>query len=124
VQSLSRIELTSSNLISNSLKFTNTGSITLRTRLIQPDSPAALTDGDESPLSQSGILPSADDSNPVSDLEKGRDDDEIGQSPGPKRKVKMAIIRIEVQDTGVGLRPADMEEYVHEIPGCDNELIK
>jgi hypothetical protein len=124
VESLRKIELTSSNLISNSLKFTNTGSITLRTRLIQRDSAATLTDGDESPLSQSGILPSADDSNPVSDLEKGRDDDEIGQSPGPKRKVKMAIIRIEVQDTGVGLRPADMEEYAHQMPGCDNELIK
>jgi hypothetical protein len=63
-------------------------------------------------LSQSGILPSADDPNPIGDLEKGPEEDVMGQSPGPKRKVKMAIIRIEVQDTGVGLRPADMEEYV------------
>jgi len=124
VESLCKIGLTGSNLISNSLKFTNTGSITLRTRLIQPDSAAALANGDESPLSQSGILPSADDSNPIGDLEKGRDEDETGQSPQSKRKVKMAIIRIEVQDTGVGLRPADMEEYVNQIPDCERKLTK
>jgi signal transduction histidine kinase len=92
-----------SNLISNSLKFTNTGSITLRTRLIQP---LAGCEGNESPLSQSGMLPSADGMNPTVDLEKGRDDD----NPPAKRGPRMAIIRIEVQDTGVGLRPADMEE--------------
>lgn len=102
--------LTISNLISNSLKFTTTGSITLRTKLIQPSSSAVLSNGDDSPLSQSGILPPADDPN-LGDIEKGRnDDDAIAHSPAPKRKVKMAIIRIEVQDTGVGLRPADMEE--------------
>lgn len=98
-----------SNLISNSLKFTNTGSITLRTRLIQPSTISA---GDESPLSQSGILPPADGTNPPVDLEKGRDDDDLNTSPQTKAGPRMAIIRIEVQDTGVGLRPADMEEYV------------
>jgi hypothetical protein len=53
------------------------------------------------------MLPSADGTNPAVDLEKGRDDDD---SPPVKRGPRMAIIRIEVQDTGVGLRPADMEE--------------
>jgi hypothetical protein len=61
-------------------------------------------------LSQSGVLPSGDDPNLIGDIEKGRDEDAIAHSPGPKRRVKMAIVRIEIQDTGVGLRPADMEE--------------
>jgi len=104
------IMLTSSNLISNSLKFTTTGSITLRTRLIQPTVAAALASGEESPMTQSSALPHVEDSNAITDLEKGRDDDAIGHAPPSKRRIKMAIVRIEVQDTGVGLRPADMEE--------------
>jgi hypothetical protein len=53
------------------------------------------------------MLPSADGTSPTVDLEKGRDDDD---GPPAKPGARMAIIRIEVQDTGVGLRPADMEE--------------
>jgi hypothetical protein len=45
------------------------------------------------------------------DVEKGdQDNDGSHHSSLPKRRLRMAVVRIEVEDTGVGLRPADMEE--------------
>jgi hypothetical protein len=45
------------------------------------------------------------------DVEKGDQDNDGSHHPAlPKRRLRMAVVRIEVEDTGVGLRPADMEE--------------
>jgi hypothetical protein len=108
-------------LISNSLKFTTTGSITLRTRLLSPLSIAWATDGTQSPLSTAGVLPPIGEqtqsysTSQTLDVEKGPRDEDGSPLPAlvpSKRRGRMAIVRIEVEDTGVGLRPADMEEYV------------
>jgi hypothetical protein len=45
------------------------------------------------------------------DVEKGDQDGDGSHHPTLlKRRLRMAVVRIEVEDTGVGLRPADMEE--------------
>lgn len=66
-------------------------------------------------MSTSGVLPAIGEQSPAAshqlDVEKGDHDNDGSHDPiPPKRRVRMVIVRVEVEDTGVGLRPADMEE--------------
>jgi hypothetical protein len=64
---------------------------------------------EDSPMPLTRSLPDVDG---VVDVEQGQghEDEPPHPSTMPKRRARMAIIRIEVEDTGVGLRAADMEE--------------
>ena len=96
------------NLISNACKFTPSGTITVRTKLIHP----LETEIDhQNKLSIPPI--ESDETSPRpsftssrrSQREESRDRQRTGLS---KTDQDIAVIRIEVEDTGVGIRPRDL----------------
>lgn len=103
--------------MSNALKFTVAGSVRLRTKLLLPLPPSPALDDRHisSPQSQEHNNEQPHDAGAVfhTDTEKGHPDggsDLGGSETRYKRRPSMAVIRIEVSDTGVGLRQQDMIE--------------
>ncbi|KAM0753644.1 hypothetical protein T439DRAFT_322531 [Meredithblackwellia eburnea MCA 4105] len=101
-----RIRQVITNLTSNATKFSNSGgTITVTTRLVHPavDSPAG-TSATSGSVTLTGEKPATD---AVDAMEKGDAlDDLVAEHETDSNTL---IVRIEVQDTGVGVRPQDME---------------
>lgn len=100
--------------MSNSLKFTVSGSVNIRTKLLLPLAPPV----DDAPAPGQNPLPMHNGAPPHEspfhvDIEKNAAHTAAGDEPGSPQLMQrssMAIIRIEVSDTGVGLRHQDMVE--------------
>lgn len=110
------------NLASNACKFTESGgNITLRTKLIipGPEHPCRVsldkgrdTEGSEQkdrPSTESSGRPSTGEFVSAPPLSRGLSGDS-GDEGGPGRALEHIVVRIEVQDTGVGIGQRDMEE--------------
>ncbi len=93
------------NLISNACKFTPSGLITVRTKLIHPTA-----SGPDIELHLPTTKTTINDESPTrpSISSSRHSQDEQRQTVLPKSDQDIAIIRIEVEDTGVGIRPRDL----------------
>ena len=85
------------NLVSNACKFTPSGTITIKTRLIYPTEEKMVP-----------ALEAEPDAGRPSFTSSRRDRIEEGKATIRRANKDIAIIRIEIVDTGVGIRPRDL----------------
>jgi signal transduction histidine kinase len=97
-----RLSQVISNLTSNACKFTQNGTVTFVTRLLYPSS---TTDSRDSESRESSVQKSWEDIE-LHGLPDSRRGSEIPELPEYRRDI--AIVRIEIQDSGVGIAVQDL----------------